>query len=390
MNLRQLSSAKGLKGKRVLVRAGYDVPLDSGMVSDDTRIRQSLETIRYLQDAGARVILMAHAGRPGGKKAAGLSLRPVAARLSDFLRRDIHFLAECDGEKALLGSQVLHSGDVLMLENLRFCPGERAKDPKFFKILASLGDIYVNEAFSNSHRDHASMTGVPKLLPSYAGFHLAREVAAIEKFTKQRQRPMVAVIGGVKISSKLGAISSLLKRADHVLLGGALANTVLAAQGTAVGKSLVEKDMVSKLKDFPLTSFKVHIPVDVTVSKSLERPRGVRRVAVGKVARDEFIVDIGPDTVRLYREIISSAQTALFVGPMGLFEVRAFSAGTKKTLRAAAKVAGYCMSGGGDTEHAITKTRTSRNFDYVSSAGGALLALVEGRELPALGPLKKN
>ncbi len=388
MRLRSIFDAKNLQGKRVLVRCGFDVPLSkNGKIEDESRIKEALPTLRYLQKKKTRIILLTHIGRPSGKRIARLSTKPIAKILSQLLLKKVFFIPEKDIN--ILSKKIarLQEGEIVLLENLRFWRGEKENNPLFAEQIAHLGDMYINEAFSNSHRNDASMVGVPQYIPSYAGFHLEAEVAAIEKFLLHQQHPVVAVIGGVKISSKLGVILRMLRVVDHVILGGALANTVLAAKGISVGKSFIEKEMIARIKAVPLTSRKLHIPVDALMSESMERPKKMRIDAIGDVNKKCFIVDIGPETTKLYQNIIQNARTAFFAGPMGKFEIKAFSQGTFEVLRAAKKVKGYTLAGGGDTMHAIHSAKIESSFDYISSAGGATLQFLEGKTLPALKPL---
>ncbi len=387
MKLRSLKEVHNLKGVRVFVRCGFDVPLKNGNIEDKARILEALPTLRYLLKKQAKLVLATKIGRPEGKRVSALSAKPLVAELSKLLKKKIQFIPDILAQKVNDAIADMKNGDIMLFENLRFYKEEQDNDRNFAKHLASLADIYVNEAFSNSHRKDASMIGVPKYLPSYAGFHLIKEVVALEKFIKEKRSPVVAVIGGVKVSSKLSVILHMLENVDHVLLGGALANTVLVAKGISVGKSFVEKNMIQSLQKIVLTNPKLHIPVDAVMSESLEKPKKMRVDAIADVDKKNFIVDIGPDTIQLYKNILQSARSVFFAGPMGKFEIKEFSRGTFEILRAAKKVRGYTLAGGGDTLHAIHLAKAQSGFDYISTAGGATLMMLEGKMLPALKPL---
>lgn len=387
MELRKITELKNIKGKRIFVRCNFDVPLENGKILDATRILEAVPTLLYLQKKRAKLILATKIGRPEGKRIPSLSVEPIAKKLSRILKKKIQFIPDALGKNVEDSIGRMEEGDMILLENLRFYKEEQENDKKFARALASLAEIYINEGFSVSHREDASMVSVPKYLPPYAGFHLLKEVKALEKFLLNKRSPLVAVIGGIKISDKIQVILKMLEHVDHVLLGGALANTVLVAKGISVGKSFVEESMVEKLRNLPLANPKLHIPVDAVMTQSLDRPKKLRIDAIADIDKKSFIVDIGPDTIKLYKSIIASAQSVFFAGTMGKFEVKEFSRGTREVLRAAKNVKGYTLAGGGDTLHAIHKAKAESGFDYISTAGGATLMMLEGRMLPALKPL---
>lgn len=392
MKLKLVKEAK-VKGKRVLLRVGFDVPIANGLVSDDTRIRESLPTIEYLLEQGSRIILLSHLGRPQGKVDAKYSQASVAVRLRELLGdHKVTFISESVTAQGLsAGIPAPEPGEIVMLENIRFCAGEETNDQMFAESLARLGDIYVDDAFSNAHRDHASMAALAECLPAYAGFLMAREVKALSEVVESPQRPFVAIIGGAKISTKLNLITTLLKKVDFLLLGGALANTILKAQGMQVGKSLIEEQMVSVAKSFTLTDNRLKIPVDVLAAKEIKEGAEIYKRAVGSLLSDEIILDIGADTVQLYKMIIEKAGTVVWNGPMGYFEIEKFAGGTydiAKIISDQPKV--QSVLGGGETVDAINHLGIKDKFSFVSTGGGAMLEFLEGKILPGIKPLIKK
>lgn len=389
MRLKSIRQAKNLNGKRVFLRAGFDVPFDAkGKIADDMRIVQSLATIRYLISKKSKVIIGSHNGRPKGKVVKRLKMDEVARHLERLLKKKVTKLDDCIGKDVKEHIKEMRNGDVVLLENLRFHIGEEKNYKSFAQQLADLADVYVNDAFSNSHRDHASMTGVAKILPCFAGLLLVKEVRILDDVLTKPKRPVVAVIGGVKISSKLGAILYLLKKIDYILLGGALANTVLKAHNVAIGKSLMEKDMIAEVKKIDITHKAIKIPVDVIISNDMKNGKVI---AVAQVPKKGYIVDIGPDTVVLYTNIIKSAKTVIFAGPMGMFEIKAFSYGTKSIIRAIeSNRKAFTIAGGGSTLSAIDHLGNRKHFNYLSTGGGAMLEFLEGKMLPGLKPLVVN
>jgi len=385
----KLRTIKGVNfsGKKVLLRAGFDVPLDkNGKILDDSRIKESLATIRYLLKGGARVIILAHNGRPEGKYVKVLSMDETAKRLQKLLKIKVKKLDDCIGSR--VKKQINKSKEkVIVLENLRFHLGEEKNDLNFAKKLASLGDIYVNDAFANAHRNHASMVAITKFLPSYAGLLLEKEIKNISQFISKKISPFVGMIGGAKISDKLGVIKTLSKKADFILLGGALANTILKAQGIQVGKSLIEPKMAQQAKKLDLTENKIKIPVDVIVALEKSQKAKTHDRPVGKIKSKELILDIGDDTVSLYKNIISHAKKIFWAGPMGMFEIKKFACGSCKLAKAIAYSKAETLVGGGDTLDLIDQAGLRKKFTFVSTGGGALLEFLEKGTLASLKPL---
>ncbi len=391
MKLRTIQEAD-VAGKRVLVRVDFNVPISNGKVDDDMRIRAALETIQYLVKQKAKIILLSHLGRPDGTRQGKYRLEPVFDTLRALLSgQSISYVPHCAGEEeAEHAVGALQESQILLLENIRFCEGEETNDPGFIRELARLGDVYVNDAFGSAHRAHASTAGIAATLPSYAGFLLAHEVAELSKLVGAPKRPYVGIIGGAKISTKLGVIKELLKKVDYLLLGGALANTILKAQGLQVGKSLIEETMMEQAKHLPLTDNKLHIPVDVVVAQEASERAHGRTCAVANVGENETILDVGPDTINLFQTIIYKAETVVWNGPMGWFELERFSNGTKKIASAVASTKAFSVAGGGETLDAIHGLGLGKRFSFLSSGGGAMLEFLEGKTLPGIAPLMKK
>jgi len=390
MKLRTLDQAE-VKGRRILVRCGFDVPFtDDGKIEDDERIRECLETLRFLIDHGAQVIIASHNGRPKGKIVESLSMKLVGPHLSELLDENVTVLGDCVGEQVKKAINDSDPKEVILLENLRFHKEEKTNDPEFARELASLADVYVNEAFANLHRDHASMTGVAKLLPSYAGFRLQKEIAALSEVVEHPVHPFVAIIGGAKISDKIQVIKRMLEIGDYVLLGGALANTILKAQGVSVGKSLVEDEMMDIAKDLTLTDNRLRVPVDVITAREIAPDVETFKRAVANVSDDEYILDIGPDTVNLYEMILKQAKTIIWGGPMGYFELKPFDKGTCDIARIIGECDARSVAGGGDTLDALKKSGYKDKITFTSTGGGAMLTFLEGKSMPALDLLKEK
>jgi phosphoglycerate kinase len=374
------------KNKRVLVRVDFNVPLQDSRVIDDFKIQATLPTIRYLIDQGAKIILISHLGRPVDREVQS-SLRPVVQRLSELLGQEVKFLSDCLEEERRKEIVQLKPGQVLLLENIRFYPGEQANDSAFVQALAQLGDIYVNDAFGTVHRAHASIVGLPKYLPSCAGLLLEKEIKVLSDVLEKPQHPLVVVIGGVKISTKIKIIESFLKKTDDLILGGALANTVISAKGFAIGKSIVEEEMIKEVKRLELTNIKLHIPVDVITSVDAKGLAPSRIAPVGNTREEEMILDIGPDTIQLFSRIISQARMIIWNGPMGLFEVEKFAQGTKKVAEAVAQSSAFSVVGGGDTISCLSQLDLIDKIDHVSTGGGAMLKFLAGEKLPGIESL---
>jgi 3-phosphoglycerate kinase len=380
-----------VQNKRVLVRVDFNVDLGAdGNVIDDFRIRAVLPTVNYLIENNAKVILMSHLGDPEGIVNSGLRLSPVRAKLAELLSMNVLGSPDCIGSLAEDAVSAMHEGEVLLLENLRFHKEEKENNDEFARRLAVLGDVYVNDAFAVCHRSHASVSAITKFLPAYAGLLLEKEVAILRKAVKNPDHPLVVVMGGAKISTKIKLIKNFLDKADHILLGGALANTVLCAQGLAVGDSVVEEEMVEAVKDFSLTNTKIHLPVDTVVSEDKNGEGEVRIAPVGNTRPHELILDIGPETVELFSKIISSAKMIVWNGPMGLFEIDQFSRGTKEVIQAIAAGNAFSIAGGGETIVYLDKTGLAGKFSHISTGGGAMLDFLAGEKMPGLQALETN
>lgn len=382
-----------LKGKRVLVRVDFNVPMANGKITDDLRIRESLPTIQKLLKQGARIILCSHLGRPGGKRDPQYSLEPVAKHLGTLLKRNVAFAPDCVGKTAETTAANLKDGDVLLLENLRFHKSEEENNPEFAHQLASLAEAFVNDAFGSAHRAHASTEGVAHLLPSYAGELMRKELEALGGLFQQPARPFLAVLGGAKVSGKIDVIRNLLPRCDAILVGGAMAFTFSRAKNGRVGSSLVEEDKVPLAKQL-LTDAKERgvdllLPVDVRVTDNIKGGGQSRVVPFGEVPDGWKGVDIGPQTTKLYAERIARAKTVVFNGPMGVFEVPEFANGTTGVYEAAANVDGTTIVGGGDSAAAIAQAGLADQVTHVSTGGGASLEFLEGKTLPGVAALMK-
>ncbi|HEX6487459.1 MAG TPA: phosphoglycerate kinase [Candidatus Dormibacteraeota bacterium] len=371
-----------VRGKRVLVREDLNVPLKDGAITDDTRIQAALPTLRDLSGRGARVIVASHLGRPKGPDPA-LSLRPVAERLGS------RFAADCVGTAAEEAAGALRDGDMLLLENVRFHPEEEADDPAFAKALASLADMYVNDAFAASHRAHASVVGVADYLPAYAGLLMESELQALHRALDDPRRPLVAIVGGAKVSTKAGVLRHLLGKVDALLIGGAMANTFFRAAGLGTGAGLVEDDALEEAGAVTeLAGDKLVLPVDGVLAQVMAAGQETRVAPVDAVPDDWMMLDVGPDTIDLFRERLEGAGTVVWNGPVGVFEIPEFAAGTRALGEAVAASGAYTLVGGGDTAAAVEKLGLSGRFSHVSTGGGATLEYMEGKELPGVAVLK--
>ncbi|WP_448588243.1 phosphoglycerate kinase [Thermocrinis sp.] len=379
-----------VSGKRVLVRVDFNVPIDEfGNIEDDTRIKASLPTIEYLLDARAKVILMSHLGRPKGKEDPKFSLGPVAKRLSRYLNREVKLAPRCVGEEVRKMVEELKEGEVLLLENLRFHPGEEGKDEEFSKELASYGEVYVNDAFGTCHRKHTSVYLVPKhLKPAVMGFLLEKEINYFERAMVNPQRPVVAIIGGAKVSSKLGILKNLLKRVDKLFVGGAMAFSFIRAMGYPVGNSLVEDELLETARDImdiaKKLGVKFYLPVDFVIGTEISDNTSTKVVPWQEIPEGWMGLDIGPVSISLLKEIVSNAQTIIWNGPMGVFELDRFKDGTYETAKMLAESQALTIAGGGDTDHAIHRAGVYNAIDFVSTGGGAFLELLEGKTLPCI------
>jgi phosphoglycerate kinase len=377
-----------VQGKRVLVRVDFNVPMRDGQISDDRRIRESLPTIQYLLERGAKVILMSHLGRPKGKRDPQYSLRPVAQRLSELLGRPVRFLEDCVGEAVEQAVQAMAPGEVALLENLRFHPEEEANDADFARALARLGDLYVNDAFGSAHRAHASTEGVAHHLPAVAGFLMEKELRYLGSILTQPERPFVAILGGAKVHDKIGVIRNLLPKVDRLLIGGGMAFTFLKAQGYEIGRSLLDSDSLEFARRvLQEAGQKIVLPVDVVVAPSPEAETQAQVVPVDQIPPDQMGLDIGPQTVARFREIVRLARTIVWNGPLGLFERAAFAEGTRGVLQAVAESGATSILGGGDTAAAAEQLGFADRITHISTGGGAALEFLEGRTLPGVAVL---
>jgi len=385
--MKKIQDIKELEGKCVLVRVDYNVPIENGLVTDDERIAASLETVNYLSDKGAVVILCSHLGRPKGETNPEFSLAPVAVKLQELNKKSVQFIDDCIGEKRDKAVSEARNGDILLLENLRFYAEEESNDSLFAQKLARGCDLYVNEAFSASHRAHASVVGVTEYLDGYAGFGLQREVESLSKLLVNPAKPFVYISGGAKISDKINVLSNMLDKVDVMLIGGGMANTFLASQKHEVGCSLYEEDFVTVARDTVLSArskgVNVVLPTDVVVTKAIvENARG-RQVALAEVDDMDIIADIGEETVKAFEKQILSAGTIFWNGPLGVAEFPAFAKATLAIGKAVAESAAYTVIGGGDTIASLPD-ELKKKYDFVSMAGGASMEFLEGKELPGL------
>jgi len=385
-----------VSGKRVFVRVDYNVPLDEhGNIVDDVRIRETIPTINYLLDRNAKIILASHLGRPKGERNPKYSLFPVAKRLERLLEKEVRFVPDCIGSEAKETVFSMKEGDIVLLENLRFHPGEEKNDPEFAKALASLAEIYVLDAFGTCHRKHASMYGIKDYVqPVVMGFLLERELKYFEKALINPQRPVVAIIGGAKVSSKLGVIKHLLDKVDKIFIGGAMAFTFIKALGYNTGSSLVEEDMFDEalhvLEEAKKNGVKFYLPVDFVCGQAISEQTPVIEVAWQEIPKGWMGLDIGHASVILLKEILKDTQTIVWNGPMGVFEIDKFKMGTYELAHAIADSPALSIAGGGDTDYAIHKAGVIDKISYISTGGGAFLELLEGKRLPCLEAITKK
>ncbi|MFN7065380.1 MAG: phosphoglycerate kinase [Aquificaceae bacterium] len=381
-----------LKGKKVLVRVDFNVPMDEfGNIEEDTRIRASLPTIEYLLDAKAKIILISHLGRPKGRDEK-LSLMPVAKRLSRYIGKEVKILSDCVGEEVEKYIQSMQEGEVVLLENLRFYEGEIKEDKGFAEALARLGEVYVSDAFGTCHRKHASVYLVPQILkPAVMGLLLEKEISYFERAMVNPQRPVVALIGGAKVSSKLGIIKNLIKRVDRLFIGGAMAFTFIKAMGYKVGSSLVEEELLDTARDIieiaKKLDVRLYLPVDFVIGREVSDNTPTKLVPWQEIPDGWMGLDIGPVSISLLKEIVSDAQTIVWNGPMGVFELDRFKDGTYETAKVLSQSSALTIAGGGDTDHAIHKAGVYNAIDFVSTGGGAFLELLEGNTLPCIEAL---
>jgi phosphoglycerate kinase len=387
-----------VRGKRVLMRADLNVPMQDGVVADTTRIARVIPTIQKLTDRGATVILLSHWGRPKGQPSADTSLAPIAAKLGDLLGRKVHFFDDCVGEKVRQGVSALRPGDVAVLENLRYYPGEEKNDPAFARRLAELGHVYVDDAFSASHRAHASVEAITKLLPSYAGLLMMAEIDALSRALEHPQRPVMAIVGGAKTSTKIQVLINLAKKMDSLVVAGGMAGTMLFAKGVEVGKSLHEPDAVPVVREImaaaEASGCDIVLPVDAVVTREFRAGAPSFVCDIDSIPADGMIVDYGPKSVAALEKRLTETKTVLWNGPLGAFEIEPFGNGTFTVAREAAKLTRegklVTVAGGGDTVSALNMAGVAGDFTYVSTAGGAFLEWLEGRTLPAVAALARR
>ncbi len=397
MGFRSLDDMGDITGKRVLVREDLNVPMADGKVTDNTRLRATVTTLSELADRGAKVLVLAHFGRPKGQRNDVMTLRRVVPALSEVLGRDVAFLNDCAGEALVQETNARPDGSITVLENTRFYAGEEKNDPALVTEMARLGDLYVNDAFSAAHRAHVSTEGLAHALPAFAGRAMQAELEALEKALGNPQKPVAAVVGGAKVSSKLDVLKHLVARVDHLIIGGGMANTFLAARGVNVGKSLCEHDLTGTAEEILDAAEKagctVHLPYDVVVAKEFAPNPPTRTVNVHEVAADEMILDVGPAAVEALADVLKNCRTLVWNGPMGAFETPPFDAATVALAKTAAALTAegslVSVAGGGDTVAALNHSGVADDFTFVSTAGGAFLEWMEGRELPGVKALER-
>jgi len=381
-----------IKGKRVFIRADFNVPLDDNLViTDDRRIRSTLPTINYAIDEGAKVILASHLGRPKGKVEPRFSLAPVAKRLHRLLNKEVIFASDCIGSQVEGMVSRMKDGDVILLENMRFHPEEEKNDETFSRALSKLADFYVNDAFGAAHRSHASIIGIAKFLPAVAGFLLKKEIEYLKGAIENPIRPFVVILGGAKVSGKIGVLENLANKVDKVIVGGGMAYTFIKAKGYEIGDSLVENDMLDFAKNIVdklrKKNVKFYLPVDSVIAQSLEPGTETKIVTTQEIPKGWRALDIGPASVKLFSLAIQDAKTIIWNGPMGVFEIDAFSRGTFSVANSVSDAYALTIVGGGDTDYAVHRAGVSDAITFISTGGGASLQLLEGKELPGIAAL---
>jgi phosphoglycerate kinase len=377
-----------VKGKRVFVRVDFNVPLENGRITDDTRIRETLPTIRYLTERGAKVILASHLGRPKGQVVEEMRLTPVAERLAELLGKPVAKADEAVGDAVKAQVAKLKEGDVLLLENVRFYPGEEKNDPALAKAFAELADLYVNDAFGAAHRAHASTEGIAHYLPAVSGLLMEKELEVLGKAITNPERPFTAIIGGAKVKDKIDVINNLLNIADNIIIGGGLSFTFLKAQGCEIGKSLVDNEKLDLARGFIQKAKEKGVnfllPVDVVVADEFSANANTKTVSVHDIPADWQGLDIGPKTCEMYAKTIASSKLVVWNGPMGVFEMEPFAGGTRAIAEACANTEGYTVIGGGDSAAAVEKFNVADRMDHISTGGGASLEFMEGKALPGV------
>ena len=382
-----------LKGKKVLLRVDLNVPMKSGIITETSRIEKILPTIKLLIEKEAKIIILSHIGRPKGKIVEGMSLEPISKKISEFLNKEVLFDKNQINENTISKINKISNGSIMMLENIRFNEGEEINDKKFSKKIASLGDIYINDAFSCSHRAHASMEGITKHISSYFGLQITEEINALKKITSEIKKPITLIIGGSKISTKIKIIKNLIKKFDDIIIVGGMANTMLKHTGSKIGKSIYEHDCENLIKEILEKSkaynCQINCPIDVIVSKNLHGTG--KNKEIREIENDEMILDIGPKTILSIKKIIDSSNTVLWNGPAGYFENSNFANGTKEIVKIITertlKDKIFSVAGGGETVAAINKFNKFDSFTFVSTAGGAFLEFLEGKKLPGISAI---
>jgi phosphoglycerate kinase len=394
-NFKRIADAGNLTGKVALVRVDFNVPMENGLVTDDTRLRAAVDTVQSLRTAGAKVALLSHFGRPKGQRAAELSLAPIAGAFAKVLGANVSFVADCKGEHAKKAIADLKPAGVILLENTRFCKGEEKGDLELAKEIAALGNLYVNDAFSAAHRRHVTTAVLAELLPAYAGINMEEELDALDKALGRPVRPVLAIVGGAKVSSKIELLKHLVTRVDALAIGGGMANTFLFARGHTVGKSLCERDLIDTAKEIEAIAkaarCDILLPRDLVVAKEFKANAAHRTCGLDEVSDDEMILDAGPQSVAILAAAMDVARTLVWNGPMGAFELEPFDKATVSAAKAAAARAKagklVAVAGGGDTVAALHHAGVAQDFTFVSTAGGAFLEWMEGKELPGVQAL---
>ncbi|WP_282020850.1 phosphoglycerate kinase [Planomicrobium okeanokoites] len=380
-----------LKGKRVFCRVDFNVPMKDGEVTDDTRIRAAVPTIEYLVENGAKVILASHLGRPKGEVNEEMRLAAAGSRLSELLHKEVKSLKESIGESVEKEIGEMQQGDIILLENVRFHAGEEKNDDTLAKSFAELADVFVNDAFGAAHRAHASTAGIAKHLPSVSGLLLEKELDVLGKALSEPERPFTAIIGGAKVKDKIGVIDHLLDKVDNLLIGGGLSYTFIKAQGHEIGNSLVEEDKLELARSFIQKAeekgVKFYLPVDATVADEFSKDAETKQVKIEEIPSDWMGLDIGPETSKLYADVIKNSKLVIWNGPMGVFEMEPFANGTRSVAEAMAETEAYTVIGGGDSAAAVEKFNVADKMDHISTGGGASLEFMEGKELPGVTAL---
>ncbi len=394
--LKTINDIENLQGKKVIIRADLNVPTEGNKITDNSRIERFAPTAKLLSDKGAKVIIITHFGRPKGKSEE-FSNKILINNLSNSIGKNVKFIEDTIGETVKTAIDEMQNGEILLLENVRFYKEEEANDSNFAKELSKLGDIYINDAFSTAHRAHASTEGITKYLPSYAGLLMEEEINALTKALENPQHPAIAIVGGSKVSTKLAVLKNITKKVDAIVIGGAMANTFLLAQGYNIGASMAEQDMTDTalkiIEEAKINNCEIILPIDVCVAKEFKANAENKFVGINNVEEDWKIFDIGPETSEMLNEKFANAKTVLWNGPLGVFELQPFDRGTNELAKTVAQLTKdgklISVAGGGDTVSALNNAGVEKDFSYISTAGGAFLEWLEGKELPAIPPLKK-